>query len=174
MNAKQIFNEIQGINPSTTTISSLGTIVTEQAQQVADSTRAEILRYLPQDTLAYKITRDADKLSDKQLWVIAYELVKNAEYCEYLAGEIKERQEYISYQKARKSAKNAAKRERKAEVKNQMKATEESNKNLVGNVRHNRFGEGVVVSEDDATITVNFKEYGMKTMVKKFTILERI
>jgi len=35
---------------------------------------------LPENSLAYKILRDANRFSVKQLWVIAYELVKNENF----------------------------------------------------------------------------------------------
>lgn len=78
---KQIFNYIQSANPSTTTFSSMGSLVTNQAQQVADSTVREIMNNVPESSLAYKIaTSLADRFSDKQLWVMAYELDKNEEF----------------------------------------------------------------------------------------------
>ncbi len=74
---KQVFNYIQGLNPSTSTISSLGSFVTEQSQQVSDMIHREVTTGLPEGTLAHKILTTSEKYSEKQLWVIAYELMKN-------------------------------------------------------------------------------------------------
>lgn len=41
-------------------------------------------------------------------------------------------------------------------------------------VRHAKYGEGEVVSEDDVNITVNFKDYGEKEFLKMFSELEEI
>lgn len=77
---KQIFNYIQGMNPSTSTVSSIGTFVSNMNQQIADSLVSEIIGALNESTLAYKIATTASKFSEKQLWVIAFELEKNAEF----------------------------------------------------------------------------------------------
>ncbi|MCL1867655.1 MAG: hypothetical protein FWF72_01720 [Paludibacter sp.] len=85
---KQIFNKIQGLNPTTSTVSSIGTFVTNQAQQVSDMILRETISFLPKKSLAYKIATSANKFTDKQLWVIAFELEKNAEYSEILGSEL--------------------------------------------------------------------------------------
>ena len=79
---KQIFDYISAMNPSESIISSLGSYVSNMDRTVADMITEEVIEALQgrEDTLAYKIATTADKYSDKQLWVIAYELVKNEEF----------------------------------------------------------------------------------------------
>lgn len=109
---KDIFNDIRLLNPSQSTISSLGTFVSSQNQQIADSERQRVMKYLPKDSLAYKIAFDADKFTDKQLWVIAYELNKNKNFKEDLAGRLEEYRRQEEFERARKRAKREAKRNR--------------------------------------------------------------
>lgn len=86
-NAKQIFNYIQRMNPSSSTVSSIGTFVTSQNQQVADGFVNEVIANLPGGTLAYKIaTSNISRFSEKQLWVIAFELEKNEQYATMVAN----------------------------------------------------------------------------------------
>ena len=75
--AAQVFNYIQMLNPSSTTVSSMGTFVTNQARDLAYSVLNEVKQHLPEGTLAHKIAnQSSDFFTEKQLWVIAYELVK--------------------------------------------------------------------------------------------------
>jgi hypothetical protein len=84
-NAKQIFAFIQDLNPNTTCISSIGEFVTNQNADLADQALQEVLQYLPEASLAYKIASTSSRFSEKQLWVIAFELVKNPEYSAMVA-----------------------------------------------------------------------------------------
>ncbi len=80
---KQIFNYIQGMNPIVSTVSSMGSFVTNLNQQVADRCVSEVIQALSdkKDTLAYKIaTSLTDRYTDKQLWVIAFELQNNVDF----------------------------------------------------------------------------------------------
>lgn len=80
-NAKQIFNYISGVNASKSTISSLGSFVTKLNQQVANDILVEVIKNVPTTSLAYKIaTTHKGDFSDKQIWVMAFELVKNEEF----------------------------------------------------------------------------------------------
>ncbi len=76
---KQIFNSIQDLNPNSSTVSSLGTFVTEQATQMAEMAQKEVLSNVSESSLAYKILMKSETFTEKQLWVIAYELLKNDE-----------------------------------------------------------------------------------------------
>ena len=79
---KQIFTQVSMMNPTISTISSIGSFVDPNNQQTADFVISQIMDYLPHESLAWKIiTSTTDRFSEKQLWVIAYELQKNAEYC---------------------------------------------------------------------------------------------
>ena len=166
---KQAFADVQSLNPSTSTISSLGTFVSSQNRQLADAKISEIMGYLPKDSLAYKIVSSATKYSEKQLWVIAYELVKNKDYQRDLAASIKEAESIAAYQKARKSAKRAAKSAAK-------KRAEEAYENIESDdkVKHPIFGEGKVISQTDDKIKIFFKNVGEKELLKKFAKLEKI
>ena len=98
---KDIYNDVSCINPSVSTISSIGDYIEESSRQVAQSVRDRITKSLPQGTLAHKIITETlkDFFTDKQLWVIAYELQKNEEYVKNLSNEI-ERREQIAERKA--------------------------------------------------------------------------
>lgn len=173
---KQVFSDIQLLNPSTSTISSLGTFVSSLNRQLSADKAKEIMSYLPKESLAYKIVSTANKFSDKQLWTIAYELVKNKEYQKDLAKRIKESEEYAIYQKKRKSEKRAeksfAKKQAKEAVENAMKQYKDIK--IGCKVKHPIFGEGKVLSETEDKIKVFFKNVGEKELLKKFTKLEKI
>lgn len=76
-----IYNDIKGINPNNSMVSSMGSFVSPLQQQMADEKRNEIINSLDKSSLAYKILEQSPRtLSDKQTGVIAYELNKNNEY----------------------------------------------------------------------------------------------
>jgi hypothetical protein len=79
---KEVFNYVQRLNAKTSTVSSMGSFVTDLNQQVSDSLRKEVMGYLSESSLAYKIVFNTDRFSEKQLWVVAFELVKSTEFCE--------------------------------------------------------------------------------------------
>ena len=109
MNAKIIFTEIESLNPSTSIVSSVGSYVNPIQRQIADEKRAEVLGYIPEGTLAHKIlTSGTITFSEKQLWVIAYELLKNEVYCEKLSKEIQSKNAREEYEKRVKAEKKAA------------------------------------------------------------------
>lgn len=89
---KQIFNSIQGLNPNSSTVSSLGTFVTEQARNIAESFQREVLSNVSESSLAHKILMKSETFTEKQLWVIAYELLKNDAYVTQLGSEIVQRE----------------------------------------------------------------------------------
>jgi hypothetical protein len=89
---KLIFERVSMVNPATNSISSLGSYVSQSAQMVADSVYAEVVNNLPTESLAYKIlTTHMGRYSDKQLWVMAYELAKNNEYANGVVAEYNEK-----------------------------------------------------------------------------------
>ncbi len=82
---KEIFQDVSMMNPTVNYMSSIGEYVDSNAQQLADYVIREIVGYLPEDSLAMTIIRSTrGRFTDKQLWVVAYELQKNAEYCAQL------------------------------------------------------------------------------------------
>lgn len=89
---KQIFLNIQCLNPTTSTISSLGTFVTNQAEQVSEMVYREVLNNIPENTVAYKILTGSNRYSEKQLWAIAYELLKNEAYATQVGVEFAQRE----------------------------------------------------------------------------------
>lgn len=89
---KQIFLHIQGLNPTTSTISSIGTFVTNQAKQVSEMVYREVLNNIPENTVAYKILTGSNRYSEKQLWAIAYELFKNDAYATQVGAEFAQRE----------------------------------------------------------------------------------
>ena len=89
---KQIFLNIQGLNLATSTISSLGTFVTNQAEQVSEMVYREVLNNIPENTVAYKILTGSNRYSEKQLWAIAYELLKNDAYAAQVGAEFAQRE----------------------------------------------------------------------------------
>lgn len=103
--AKNIFDEIQGLNPNT---NSYG-FVDNYYQQCADFIFSEVIRYIPADTLADKImTSSKGVFSEKQLWVIAFELLKNADYVATLENPA---HNYAAVKAAKKAAESKAKLE---------------------------------------------------------------
>ena len=112
MNVKDIYNRIENLNPELTTISSLGSFVSDIDRMVQESIYNEVLNNIPTASLAYTILTGSDKYSSKQLWVIAYELLKNEEYISKIGAELN-REEAIARQKenASKAKLNANKKE---------------------------------------------------------------
>ena len=61
---------------------------TSLSQQISDNEVRRIMQYLDKDSLAYKIIRDFKLhrgLTEKQEWVIAYQLMKNKNYVREVA-----------------------------------------------------------------------------------------
>lgn len=176
-NLKQVFSDIQVLNPSTSTVSSLGTFVSSLNQQISDNKRNEIKDYLPKDSTAYKIiSSNTDNFSDKQLWVISYELMNNQDYLKDLNQRIEEIKQKEQYQKSKKSAKRKQKSEKKKkeEEEKQKNAKEYDKISSDDKVKHPVFGEGKVLFKTDDKITIFFKTVGEKTLLIKFTKLEKI
>lgn len=92
---KDVFNDISLINTTTNTISSLGTYASNLSIQISDDKIREIKSLIPEGSLAYKILNDdrnfnlrrGFSFSDKQRWVVAYELMKNKKYTNRLGEE---------------------------------------------------------------------------------------
>ena len=80
-------------------------------------TRAKLKEYVNPNSLAAKIL-DTDKhLTVKQLYVIAYELLKNAEYCAEVDAEIAEAKAKVAATNAKLAANKAASADALAQVK---------------------------------------------------------
>jgi hypothetical protein len=102
---QQLFNYTSHVNVRINTISSMGNYTTDIDIQVADNRRREIIQALPVDTLAYKIITSTDRLSEKQIWVVVFELLKNQDFCQIVA----EYYEDLNREQNMKAAKSAAK-----------------------------------------------------------------
>jgi hypothetical protein len=111
--AKQIFNRIQSMNATTSEFN--GSYVSTNNRQVANMVIGEVIASLPEGTLAHKIaTGNTSVFSDKQLWVIAFELLKNAEYVaqvDKLDGRLAERDAQKKVRSAQKRAEQKEARE---------------------------------------------------------------
>ena len=172
--AKQIFARVSMLNPSVSEISSMGQFVSHSSQMVADSVREDIYRALPEQSLAYKILNSTDKFSDKQLWVIAFELEKNEAYTTTLASSLNEIKRKEALKKASKKAKkqNLVASLAPSNKKTSPTVSENATYGVDTKVAHDKFGEGVVVEEDQDRITIQFDEAGKKNLLKKFVKLE--
>lgn len=91
-----IYNDVSDIDTNTNTISSLGDYASTMDIQLSQDKVNELKSILDKDSLAYKILNETKnyslrtgfKFSDKQKWVIAYELNKNNSYKNKLGKEI--------------------------------------------------------------------------------------
>lgn len=164
------------MNPKSTTISSIGDVITEDAKQLAQFVINETIEYLPADSLAMKIIKEGRwPFSEKQLWVVAYELCKNPEYVAKIEEEAKYAELREESRKARSNAKHREKRaysKKVAETK-AMNDANNSSMNIGDEVSHAQFGNGIVSAMDASTITVNFNGTE-KRLMKQFAKLTKI
>ena len=78
VSVKEVFNSIAFINPTKNHVSSVGSYVSEARLNAIDTKVSEIKSYLQEESLAYNILTTQKTFTDKQLWVIAYALVKTS------------------------------------------------------------------------------------------------
>ncbi len=168
--ALQIFNYIQALNAKTNVISSMGEGLTPESKSTAYFYKSEIGNYITKGSLANKIMLTNEIFTEKQLWVITYDLVKNSAFCKMVAEFYNDLNDRVAAEKAHKAAKKAAKKANQVVVEKNFAETcgIEGRK-----VAHATFGQGVVISENDATITVNFSGVE-KQLLKKFAKLTNI
>lgn len=81
---KRIFKSISTLN-STIHNYGKGRVIVED-QGATDEAR-RIMPYLGEDSLAKKIVSTSSRFSEKQLWVVAYELMKSEAYKQMLIAE---------------------------------------------------------------------------------------
>ena len=150
---KDIYNQVSYINPSVSTVSSIGSFVEENNRQVANSFRSNLMAYLPTSSLAYKIISEnlKDFFSEKQMWVIAYELQKNAEYVAKL-------QEELEVEERRAEAKAAA-------SKAKLNANKEASQEVLDFVKSNK-----KLLKDYYNFVKKNKKYSKEFYSKKFTL----
>lgn len=170
---QQAFNDVQTLNPSGSTISSLGNFVSSLNQQISDDKINSVKKYLPKDSLALKIiNNNKGKFSDKQLWVISYELLKNEDYQKDLAKRLNEQKQKDNIKRQQKRQKRASKVLTKNKIDHNLK---QNNVFKDGDrVSHSSYGEGSVLSQTEDTIKINFDEVGEKILLKKFAKIKKI
>jgi len=76
VSVKEVFNSINFINPTKNHVSSVGSYVSKSRLEAIATKVSEIKSYLTIGSLAYNILTSQSTFTDKQLWVIAYALVK--------------------------------------------------------------------------------------------------
>jgi len=149
--AKQIFSEIQILNPIVSTVSSLGSFVTEFDQSVSDMVARDLMVFIPENTLAYKIISTSTRFTDKQLWVIAFELEKNEDYATKLG-------EKLAIENAREEAK-------RQESKSKLANNKADTQNVLDYVKEN----GKLL-KDYYSFLKSSKQYKKEFFSKKFTM----
>lgn len=77
---KDAFSYLAMLTPKENTSSSMGKYVSSLDQQMADKVFKEVADFIPDDTLAHKILFGNKTYTDKQRWVIAYELMKSKDF----------------------------------------------------------------------------------------------
>ena len=171
-----IFDDIKAINPNVSEISSLGSFISEQDRQVAESVRVKVLKYLPDNSLASKILKTSNKLSDKQLWAVAHELQKNEDYVSDLSERNEKLKREVAYQKKKRSDKRRKRSEEANKVKKTLKETSDKNSKLsVGDkVKHVRIGAGTITEITSDKITIKFDDGDVKSFIPDFVKLEKI
>lgn len=102
---KDVFNYICWLNPKTHTSSSMGNYSSSMDNQIADMYFKEVADYLPQDSLARKILFGSKTYTEKQLWVITYELMKNKDFVTKMEERNAERAEEAEREKSQREGK---------------------------------------------------------------------
>lgn len=121
--AKTIFNRIKSVNPNSSTSSSLGRYTTEFYREMAHKNRLALAQYLEQGSTALDIlTSPREFLSEKQIWVIAFALLGNADYCTALEAEIAEERKEAEMEMADQRYKEEV---RKAKIASNKEASKE-------------------------------------------------
>ena len=151
-----IFEQVAMLNPRKDYISSLGEYVSDSNRMCAEYVERDICDYLPHESLAFAILKEGKMgcYTTKQLWVIAYELLKSESYCEMLAKTLDE----IRFREEMKRASKRAKRAAKKEAERKMAESQFYNSTYAeGDEVHSAaFGYGKVMSNDGKTMMVNF------------------
>lgn len=111
---KQIFDTIQEINANGVHFN--GKVrASAISQEIADNHRAELSKHVTPGSLAEKIINsDATQLTEKQLWVIAYDLIRNEEYCAIIDGQVAEGAKIAEQKKQVEVSKKAANKDASA------------------------------------------------------------
>lgn len=124
-----IFSEISDLNVQMSYSSSLGSYVSESSKMVSEDIYKKIIKSIPENSLAYQILTNTDHYSEKQLWVITFELLKNENYCNEIMEEFHERN-------SREFTKKIIKKDRQ-NLKLQKKENQKENKKMLDIVESN-------------------------------------
>ncbi len=172
----QVLDFTKCINAKSSTISSIGDFITEQQQNLADSRISEILAMVSENSLAYKILMGKQSIfTDKQVWVVYFEIMKNAEaiskienfYAEIAKAEIAK----AEFRKSKKSEKSVLKTNAKKSVEKIANANAELAEG--DKIEHATFGIGTIIRTNGDVLTIDFNGE-TKQMVAKFTKLIRL
>ncbi len=156
----QIFRQVSMVNPKTSCISSIGTFVSANAQQTADFVAEQIASNLPEGSLALTILRQSNgNLTEKQMWVISYELLKNADYCKWLDEEAEEINRAEEWRKAKARAKRAEKKAHgHSTIHTCVNKSTATTYEAGAKVNHPTFGEGIIITSDNKVTVVRFND----------------
>ena len=179
---KQIYNFVSGINATTNSTSSLGSYVSSQHQQIADGRFSEVLQAIPEGTLAHKILMGTQtRFSEKQIWVITFELLQNEAKCNEIVAYYAEIDAAERRRREFKRAAKAAKKSGETKLISNIGARENKTANIdpcadlnVGDtVSHKSFGEGQIIEMDEKLVVIDFSGV-QKKLLKAYSRLERI
>lgn len=149
-----IFSNIQSLNATKMAVSSIGTFVDDDAKARQENTLDEVVRnIIDKNSLAYKIATTSTRFSEKQLWVIAFELAKNTEYANGMLSEINANREYAEIQKSKRSEKRA---KAKARVSTAAEIKANATDTGMPGYTHPDFGFGTLIMESSTTLTLDF------------------
>lgn len=163
-----VMRQVQMLNPKVSTISSMGSFVTNEARQLSEYVAKEMLPYVSKGSLAERIINQnmGEHFSEKQMGVIARELHSNPKYVSNLGKELQKIEAHEAYKRAKRAAKRREKADKKKQLAESIKKTEKAIAQRT--VEHATFGKGRVISEDAKTVTVRFDTAGEKKLLKAF------
>jgi hypothetical protein len=152
-----IFSEISELNTTLSHSSSLGSYVSESSRMVSEYIYKKIIKSIPENSLAFQILTNNDNYSEKQLWIITFELLKNENYCNEIMEEFYERN-------SREFTKKIIKKDRQT-LKSQKKENQKENKKMLDIVESN----GKKATEYYAFLLKN-KNFCEELKLQKFSI----
>lgn len=171
-----VLNHVKKINPNTSVISSIGTVVSAMQQQIADNHISDCLNAVAANSLAHTILMSTQNIfTEKQIWAIYFKVMKNAQAVAKIEAENEEIQQTIATQQAFKSAKKSVKKVMTANIKKEVASNVASNNDFVAGdkVAHLQFGEGKIISNNDNVIVAIFNGEEKK-FAAKFVKLTKI
>ena len=178
METKRIFNYVSGINARVSTVSSIGNYISNSDQAIADNRYNEIWNAIEnKESLAFNVlSSNVNNYSDKQLWVITYELAKNSNFVAKLE---KEEAELEAESESKRKLKAMKKTKKRAEMlaiatKVTISTIDNNRLNVNDEVISNYFGKGIITEINENALIIGFEEVGVKTMSKKYAKLTKI